>query len=315
MGGFPLSKGLIFIVISMMSIGLSIPIGGVMMEQFPVFIFSFITILIATIILVPFSKITENTKWTKLGKKNYFGMFMQALLTVTLYTVFQLYGLTYASVISVGIITSITPAVVLILSLFLLRERLSLKKSFAVGLAIVAVLVMELSGVQGGGENSILGIVFMLSAVVSLALFFVYAKKFSVKLPPFTLAAGLCLFGAMQTFPMAIYELTTIDLALFTEGGTWLGIILFALTGWIIAYCFTFLALPKINASTAGMATAVIPIVATAGAILFLGEALRVADMIGLVLVVASIIIAESQERSVKSTVDEGLVMNNVKAK
>lgn len=299
----------------MMSIGLSIPIGGVMMEQFPVFLFTFITILIATIILVPFSKITENTKWTKLGKKNYYGMFMQALLTVTLYTVFQLYGLTYASVISVGIITSITPAVVLILSLVFLRERLSLKKSLAVVLAIVAVLIMELSGVQGVGGSSVLGIIFMLSAVVSLSLFFIYAKKFSVKLPPYTLTAGLCLFGTLQTLPLAIYELTTIDLTLFTEGATWLGIMFFAFTAWIFAYCFTFLAFPRINASTAGMATAVIPIVATVSAVLFLGETFRVVDMIGLALVVASILIAESQEKSKEPAVDEKLAINNVNAK
>ena len=310
-----MSKGLLFIVISMMSIGLSIPIGGVMMEQFPVFIFTFITILIATIILVPFSKITENTKWMKLGKRNYFSMFMMALLTVTMYTVFQLYGLTYASVISVGIITSITPAVVLILSLFLLRERLSLKKSFAVALAIVAVLIMELSGVEGGGESGILGIVFMLAAVVSLSLFFIYAKKFSIELPPYTLTAGLCLFGTLQTLPMAIYELTTIDLSLFSEGGTWLGIILYTFTAWVFAYCFTYLAFPRINASIAGMATAVIPIVATVCAVLFLGETFHVTDLIGLILVVASILIAESQGKSSKSPADTELVTNNVKAK
>lgn len=308
-----MSKGLLFIVISMMSIGISIPIGGVMMEQFPVFIFSFITIFIAAVLLVPFAKVTENTKWTKLGKRNYFGMFMQALLTVTLYTVFQLYGLTYASVISVGIITSITPAVVLILSLFLLRERLNVRKSVAVALAIIAVLIMELTGVQGGGESSILGIVFMLSAVVSLALFFIYAKKFSVELPPFTQAAGLCLFGTLQLLPMAMYELTTIDLMLFSAGSTWIGIIMFALTAWVFAYCFTFQALPKINASTAGMATAVIPVVATIIAVLFLGEAFRVVDMFGLILVIASIILAEKQEKVAEVSVNPELAADRSK--
>ncbi|KKE77712.1 DMT family transporter [Bacilli bacterium] len=310
-----MSKGLLFIIISMMSIGLSIPIGGVMMEELPVFLFTFITILIATLILIPFATVVEKTKWTKLGKKNYFGIFMQALLTVTLYTVFQLYGLTYASVISVGIITSITPAVVLILSLLLLRERLNVRKSSAVVLAIVAVLIMELSGAESGGESSILGIVFMLLAVISLSLFFIYAKKFSVKLPPFTLTAGLCLFGTLQTLPMAMYELTTIDLAIFNEGLTWLWIILYGFTAWVFAYSFTFLAFPRINASTAGMATAVIPIVATVSAVVFLGETFRIVDMIGLILVVASIIIAESQEKTPEPVPDVELASNNLEVK
>ncbi|WP_185819844.1 DMT family transporter [Salibacterium salarium] len=291
-------KGVLFFIISMMSIGLSIPIGDVMMVDFPVFLFTFITILIASIILIPFASIVEKTKWGQLGWRNYFGIFMQALLTVTLYTVFQLYGLTYAGPVSVGIITSITPAVVLVLSVFLLRERLNLKKISAVALAIIAVLIMEIAGVDPEGGGSSIGILFMLLAVVSLSLFFIYAKKFTVELPPYTLAAGLCFFGMVQTLPMAIYEFSTIDLTIFSGGAAWLGIIGFALTAWVFAYAFTYLGITEINASTAGMASAVIPIVATATAIVFFGAPLRGVDMVALVLVVGSIIIAEYQERT-----------------
>src|SRR5699024_1740856 len=144
-------------LLAMSFIGLSIPIGGIMMEVFPVWLFSNITILIAAIVLIPFASSYEKVNLLKLGGKNYAGIFMQSLLTVTLYTVFQLYGLTYASAISVGIITSITPAVVAILAFLLLREKINLKKGVAILLAIIAVLIMELTGVETGGPASGIG--------------------------------------------------------------------------------------------------------------------------------------------------------------
>src|SRR4051812_1495695 len=98
-------------------LGVSIPIAGRMMESFPLYLFNFIAVLIAAIVLIPTATIVEKTKWTKLGLKTYVIFFIQALLSITLYSTFTLYGLIYASPIAVGIITSITPAAVAILAL------------------------------------------------------------------------------------------------------------------------------------------------------------------------------------------------------
>ncbi|WP_096200779.1 DMT family transporter [Bacillus sp. FJAT-45350] len=291
-----MNRGLIYFIISMAFIGISIVIGDGAMEKFPVWLFTFATLAVAVVLLVPLASFYEKTKWFKLGKRNYYGIFMQSLLTCTLYTVFMMYGLTYANAISVGIITSITPAVVLVLAYFLLKERLNARKLVAIGLAIIAVLIMNIAGVNPGGDSSFLGTVFMLLAVVSLSLFFIYAKKFAVELQPLTLAAGLCVMGLLMTLPMAIYEFAAFDMAVVTAGDWWVTFF-YGLTGWALAYSFTFLGIPKINASTAGMATAVIPIVATVVAVLFYGAPLRMVDMIALLLVIASIFIAESQER------------------
>ncbi|MCG7333674.1 DMT family transporter [Sporosarcina sp. ACRSM] len=294
-----MNKGVLLIVLSMGFIGASIPIGDSMMKTFPVWLFTCITITIAAVILIPLATISEKTKWIKLGFKNYYGMFMQALLTASLYTVFLLYGLTHADAISVGIISSITPAVVLILSLFLLKEKLSMKKVLSIFLAVSAVLLMNIVGVSSKGSTSVLGIVFMLLAVLSISLFFIYAKKFSVELPPFTLAAGLTFFGALQTLPMALIELNSFDMSLFGSVSNWGGIIIYSLLGWVLAYSTTFLAMPKINASTAGMANAVMPIVASAVAVLFYGASIRAVEIIALILVVISILIAESREKKI----------------
>ncbi len=289
-----MNKGLIYFLLSMSCIGLILPLGGELMTKFPVWLFNFMTVGIAVLILVPFATIYEKTKWTKLGKKVYIAMFLQAFLTCTLYNVFLLYGLTYANAIAAGIITSITPAVVFILALFLLRERLNIRKVFAIVLAIIAVLIMNIAGVEVEGGSSSLGIMFMLLAVISMSLFFIYAKKLAVELKPITMSAILCFFGFIQLAPMGIYEFTSYDLSIVTINN-WFGVVFYGVCGWALAYVFTYAGLQRINASTAGMATSVIPIVATIVAVAFYGAAIRIVDVIALILVIVCIYIAEIQ--------------------
>ncbi|CAH0194005.1 hypothetical protein SRABI96_01743 [Peribacillus sp. Bi96] len=291
-----LNIGYIFIILNMVVLGLSIPAGSVAMATIPVWLFTTITLAIACIILLPSAKIYEKIKWKELGYKTYFGIFMQSLFTVTLYTVFLLYGLKYSSVIAAGIINSMVPAVTLVLSFILLGERLNIRKSIAIILAVSAVLIMELAGANTEGESSELGITFMILAVVSLGLFFVYAKKLAVEVPPVTMAAGLCLMGLLTTLPMATYEAISFDWGKLTPG-LWSAVIAYSLLGWVLAYVFTYLGIPKVPASTIGMATAIIPITATLYAVLFLGDELRTVDIIATLLLIISIFIAESKER------------------
>lgn len=166
---------------------------------------------------------------------------------------------------------------------------------------------MNIAGVTIEGGSSILGNVFMLLAVVSLSLFFIYAKKFSVELKPLTMAAGLCVMGLIQTAPMALYELSSFDMSTVTAGD-WGGTIFYGITGWALAYSFTFLAMPKINASTAGMATAVMPIVAAVIALLFYDASIRTVHIIALILVIASIFIAEMQEKTEATSIQSDII-------
>ncbi|MFF2456098.1 DMT family transporter [Peribacillus simplex] len=290
-----LNIGYLFIILNMIVLGLSIPAGSVAMATIPVWLFTAMTLGIACMILLPAAKIYERIKWKGIGYKTYFGIFMQSLFTVTLYTVFLLYGLKYSSVIAAGIINSMVPAVTLVLSFILLGERLNIRKGIAIMLAVSAVLVMELAGASTEGESSALGIAFMILAVVSLGLFFVYAKKFAVDVPPVTMAAGLCLMGFLTTLPMAIHEAISFDWGKMTLG-LWGAVIAYTLLGWVFAYIFTYLGISKVPASTIGMATAIIPITAMLYAVLFLGDKLRNVDIIATVLLILSIFIAESKE-------------------
>lgn len=290
-----MNRGFLCIILVMVSLGLCIPIGSSAMAVVPVWLFTFLTLVISSVVLLPAAKLYDKVKWTKLGVKNYYGIFMQSLLNCVLYTVFLLYGLKYSSVIAAGVINSLVPAVTLLLAFFLLRERFSIRKGFAILLAVTAVLIMEVVGVRGSGESNWLGNLFMILAVVSLAMFYVYAKKFSVVVPPVTMSAGLCVMGAIITLPMAIYEGFSFDWGSLTTS-TWTIIVVYALLGWVLSYVFTYLGMPKIPASTVGMSTAIIPITATIYAVAFLGEPIRTVDAIALVLVIISIIIAESKE-------------------
>ncbi|SDI98641.1 DMT family transporter [Alteribacillus bidgolensis] len=289
--------GFLYIIIVMIFLGISIPVGDYAMETIPVWLFTALTLTVSSIILLPAAKIYDKVEWKNLGVKNYYGIFMQALFTCVLYTVFLLYGLSYTNVIAAGVINSMVPAIVLLLSFLLLGERLNIRKIIAISLAVFAVLIMEVVGVRAVGEASWLGNIFMILAVTSLAMFYVYAKKFAVQIPPLTMSAGLCVMGLFMTLPMAVFESLTFDWESITAI-TWATIVAYAFSGWVLAYTFTYLGMPKVPASTVGMATAIIPITATVFAVSFLGETLRVVDGVALVLVIISIFIAESKDNT-----------------
>lgn len=94
----------------MVFLGGSIPVAYSALEKVPIWLFTCVTIGISCICLIPSAAIIEKVKWTKLGRRNYYGIFMQALLTCTRYTVFLLYGVSYTSVISAGVINSMVTA-------------------------------------------------------------------------------------------------------------------------------------------------------------------------------------------------------------
>ncbi|WP_158734775.1 DMT family transporter [Alteribacillus sp. YIM 98480] len=292
--------GFLYIIIVMILLGISIPVGDYAMETIPVWLFTALTLTVSSIILLPAAKIYDKVVWKTLGTKYYYGIFMQALFTCVLYTVFLLYGLSYTNVIAAGVINSMVPAIVLLLSFLLLGERLNIRKIIAISLAVCAVLIMEVVGVRVVGEASWMGNIFMILAVTSLAMFYVYAKKFAVQIPPLTMSAGLCVMGLFMTLPMAVFESLTFDWESLTAI-TWAIIVAYAFSGWVLAYTFTYLGMPKVPASTVGMATAIIPVTATVFAVSFLGETLRVVDGVALVLVIISIFIAESKDNTDKA--------------
>lgn len=290
-----MNRGYIYVLLCYFLIGISYPIAKNAMTEIPIWIFTAVTFLTAFMMLYPFVRIVDKIKLSRIGPKVWLAVSVQSLLGAVLYTVFLLYGFESATAIMASVFTSLAPAAVLTLSSIFLKEKLSVRKVLAIILAVAGVLVLTLPTADGSGQNTWLGILFLLLSTLSTAGSVIAANKLNVNLPPATMAAGVCLTGLIFSLPMAISQSTTFDWQSLSASNVTV-MIYYAAMVWALPYAFFFMGVTKIPASASGMAIAVIPLAASFFAIAFFGEKIRITDCIALALVTLSIFAAEATD-------------------
>jgi drug/metabolite transporter (DMT)-like permease len=290
-----MNPGYIYVLLCYALVGVSYPIAKDAMTQIPIWLFTSITFAIGFIVLYPMVRVIDKIALSKIGVRAWIAISAQSLLGAVLYTVFLLYGFAYATAIAAAVFTSLAPAVVLVLSSMFLGERLSVRKLLAIAMAVAGVLVLTLPSADGTGQNTAIGIVLLLLSTLCIAGAVIAANKLDVDLPPLTMAAGVCITGALFSLPMAISQGLAFDWHQLTLSNDMVMVYYGALV-WAAPYVFFFMGVTKIPASATGMAFAVIPLAATFFSILFYSEQLHYTDGIALLLVTLSIFAAESQK-------------------
>ena len=115
--------------------GSSVVVAKILVSSVPVFLGAFGSLLIAFVCMIPlmFGRISELRRLTRNQWKN---LFLQGLCGIVLFRVFIFYGLHSTGAVQVGIITGTTPAVLALLSFFLLKEKLSRQAIAGIGFAV-----------------------------------------------------------------------------------------------------------------------------------------------------------------------------------
>lgn len=285
-------SGLLSVIMCFILVGSSYPVAKEAMDSIPTWTFTCISFAIGFIFLLPFTLFREKTNWFNISLKDSLMISVLALLGAVLYTVFLLYGLPTTTAISASVITSATPAVVLVISVLCFKEKLKLNTSISVILAIISVVVMTLPGSQGSSNNTLTGLVFLSLSTLSNAVNIIVANKVSTSLKPLTMAAGVCLAGAVFSLPMAVHESQSFSLLSITRGQAGV-LVYYGVFVWALAYMFFFKGIGHISAASAGMCVALTPVASMACSALFFGDAVKHTDLIATVIIIFSVIFSE----------------------
>ncbi|WP_348621012.1 DMT family transporter [Paenibacillus polymyxa] len=113
------------LVIATSIVGSSVVVGKLVVMRLPVFLSQSASLAVALLFLVPIVFIKKYS--LRISKRDALILFIQALIGMFLFRVLMLYGLAYASASESGILTSLTPAIVALLSYVLLREKITLR--------------------------------------------------------------------------------------------------------------------------------------------------------------------------------------------
>lgn len=189
----------------------------------------------------------------------------------------------------------IAPVFIVILSIFVLKEKITRKKILCIIVAIIGLLlVLDINNLGNIGDNNhVLGIIYSVLAAVFYAIV-VILNKFIKKVSGFKVTIVQLLVSTIILMPFTIVNSTRSILSLDI-----LSLVLLLFVGIVhtgIAYLLYFSSVKEIEGQSIAILSYMDPIFALLIAGLFLGEKMTIIQLFGGILILGSAYISESKK-------------------
>lgn len=251
--------------------------------------FRFLTALIVMSALLLLKVIKVNYKGKDLK-----GLMLLGFMEPVVYFIFETYGIKYSSSSQAGLMISLIPIFVVILSAYFLKEKPSRLQLAFIVLSVAGVMYIGIMGSSGSGGGSLFGMVLLLGAVLSAAAFTIISRKLSGKFTPIELTYSMMVEGAViftlmslinhlvkGTLPQFFKPLQSRD---FIISVVYLGIL-----SSIVAYFLINYTLSKIEASKSAVISNMATIVSIVAGVVVLKENFAYYHVIGSIMILAGV--------------------------
>jgi drug/metabolite transporter (DMT)-like permease len=187
-----------------------------------------------------------------------------------------------------AVITSATPAFMVIFARILLGERVNVRKALSVGLSTVGVLMVI--GVRGFAGSHTLGGLILGLAALTWALMSVLVKRVPSEISPLTMTTYAIFVATVVLTPTAIKHLSgMVDSLLHPE--VWGGVLYLGVVSTAGAFYLWNKGLQMVDATTSGVYFFFQPLVGTMLGWLILGETVGLLFWLGAVLILSSVLL------------------------
>ncbi len=220
---------------------------------------------------------------------------LAALFEPVLYMLFETLGISMTTGITAAVILSLSPVFSLLVERFLLKERATVMQMFFLGCGIFGAIYISMNTVSDGGEDSLLGILFVFLAVITGALFCGFSRKSAPHFSAMEITYVSCALGAL-CFNLAnvTRHLLKGDIASyfrpFFDLENMIGFFFLGVLSTIVATGMNNYALSRLQVSTTVAFGGVSTIVTIAVGIIFNNEILELYHYIGLPFIFARMI-------------------------
>lgn len=279
--------------VAQFTVGINIVGSKYLITQFAELQLLFLRFAIAALLLLllyPFRppQLRKNKfRLRDLNKRDWGFMVGQALCAGLFFNLLMLAGLHYTSASVAGIITSALPAIIVLMSIIFLRERLTIFTGLCVGLSIAGLLIINLHNLASADFSVIRGDLLILLSLIPEGAYYLLVKMHTTRLPimfsaaimnlinlPFILLMLLCLhqIGPLHWSVMNILVLIAVgaSAALF--------------------FVFWSLGSQGVSGAMSGLFTATMPLSTLLIAWIFLGEIIGWLKAIGMLVVILAIV-------------------------
>jgi drug/metabolite transporter (DMT)-like permease len=212
------------------------------------------------------------------------------LTGVTLYHMFQNFGLQLTTASHSSLMVSVNPVFIALLGRFYLKERMTLKRVLGVALAFLGVVLVIRPLEFPLNSKGVIGDLLSLGAALSWAFYSVLSKKVLFYLDVNKVTLFSIAFGTLFLFPsMFIFERPVLPVSAWN----WFLLLILGLFCSGLAYLFWIKALESVTTTEAGVFLFFLPVVSVTVAHIVLSEPLTLLFGIGALLVMIGVAITE----------------------
>ena len=212
---------------------------------------------LALIFLCPIAYFLEKPKWVMI-KKSWLSLVSMGVLGILGYNMVLYSALQYTSATNAALVSALNPAVIVLFSVVLLREKITRLQTLGIVVSLIGTLVVitqgDLSEILQKEFNR--GDILMLGAVVIWTLYSIIGRRLTT-IPPITATAVSAFFAMLIMAPFAITQ--GIDI---TEIGPLAvtGILYMAIFPSLFSFIFWNMSVRTIGISQAGIFLNLIPV-------------------------------------------------------
>lgn len=268
---------------------------GVMPTYVTPFAFIFIRVLGATIL---FWGISFWAPKERIEKKDWGRLVIAALLGMVINMLAYFKGLQLSTPINSAVLVTISPIIVVVLSAFFLRERITLNKGLGIFLGFIGALGLVLYGAElrQDAPNIPLGNSLFILNATAYGAYLVVAKKLVQKYHPFTLMRWLFTIALVINFPITFGDFLLIE---WSSMPLWVyGVVAFVIIGTTFCtYLFNIFAMTELKASTIGAFIYVQPLFGILFALVTGKDSLTTVKLLSATLVLVGVYLASRKTK------------------
>ncbi len=234
----------------------------------------------------------------KIEKKDWGRLVIAALLGMVINMLSFFKGLELSTPINSAVLVTISPIIVVVLSAFVLKERVTLNKGLGILLGFIGAVALVLFGaeIRQDAPNIPLGNTLFLINATAYGAYLIVAKKLVEKYHPFTLMRWLFTIAVVINFPITFGEFSQIEWATMPLWAY--GVIAFVIVGTtFMTYLFNVFAMTELKASTIGAFIYVQPVIGILFALLTGKDHLTVVKITATILVLVGVYLASKKVR------------------
>jgi len=231
-------------------------------------------------------------KFPRIRREDWPLVLLLAFLAIPLNQFLFLFGIRSTTPSNAALLYATTPILVVLFSRWLLGERLTRRKliGVALGFAGVAIVILE-RGVDASIEY-VHGNLIIYVAVLAWGLYTVLGKRLIMQYGPLDASAITLLIGTLIFLPIGLLPALQFDYASI-GGWTWAQIVYLGVITSVVSYLLWYYALGRVEAGKVALFANLQPILTTVLAVVLLGQGVTVQFVLGGVLAILGVVIAQ----------------------